>query len=51
MRDFEPPVILLPEQIMQKDAHGIQTQGLGPTKFEVDSRRDRTWRLPTSRVH
>jgi hypothetical protein len=37
---------LLPQQIVQKDAHGIHAQALRPTQFLVDLLRIELGRLP-----
>ncbi len=38
--------ILFPEQIMQKDAHGIHPHAFGPSEFPVDLFRIERRRLP-----
>src|SRR5580693_3467110 len=38
--------ILLPEQVMQKHAHGVQAQRLSPTQFRIDALRIETLCLP-----
>ena len=42
--------ILLPEQIVEKDPHGIHAQTLGPTQFLVDFLRIETYPPATFRV-
>ena len=42
--------VLLPEQIVEKDAHGVHAHGFGPAEFFVDLRRDRMWLPATSPI-
>ena len=50
MRCSKPFRILLPEQVVQKDAHSVHAQTFGPTKFAIDPR-DRTSRPATFQAH